>query len=194
MIKSGFAINFHSIGDGAVRKALDVLESVPKSEKSRSRITHGYMIDEADEARFRKLNVIPDFQMAPDAISESYQEELSELIGDRAYTLIPTKRLLAAGATVTISSDWDADPISPITSMMRALQSKRVPDLETAIKLWTMNPAYALRHDDVTGSLEKGKYADYVVLSKNLFEIKTRAFDKVKVRKTVLGGRVVYEE
>ncbi|KAI0559220.1 Amidohydrolase [Gracilaria domingensis] len=194
LIDSGFSINFHSIGDGATRKALDILEGTSGAKGSRSRITHAYMIDEADEARFKDLNIIADFQMAPDTLSKSYQDEMSEVIGARAYKLIPTDRILDTGALVTISSDWDADPLSPLSSISRALRSGRVPDVETAGKLWTSNPAYALGHDDVTGTIEKGKYADYVVLNKNLFDISKRAIARVEVKKTVLGGRVVYEK
>ncbi|PXF40215.1 hypothetical protein BWQ96_10070 [Gracilariopsis chorda] len=87
---------------------------------------------------------------------------MTEPIGYRRHEFVPTKRLLEAGVPVIIWSDWDADPILPITSMIRTLQPKSVPDLKIAIKLWTWNPAHSLRQDDDTNSLEKGTYAECI--------------------------------
>ncbi len=104
--------------------------------------------------------------------------------------LIPVDSIVDSGAAVSLSSDWDADPLSPLGIIERALtrQTHAVDDIETAIALVTVNAAYALGHDDQTGSIEIGKQADFVVLDQNLLEIPISRIDETKVLLTVVNG------
>ena len=65
--------------------------------------------------------------------------------------------------------------------------------LAASIKAHTLNGAWTLRLDDVTGSIEKGKWADMIVLNHNLFEIERTEIHTTRVQKTLFKGRVVYE-
>ncbi len=192
----GFRINFHAIGDQAVRDALDAVEAIEDSPQAiagrRHRTTHTYLVDPDDLGRFADIGVVADMQHSPDAIAADYHEFLAEFIGDRAFDLIPTAQLIEADATVTLSSDWDAGPLSPLGTIERALtrKSNAVPDVDTAVALATIEAAYALGHDDVTGSIEVGKYADFVVLDQNIFDIAD--IDATETLLTVVGGDVVY--
>ena len=194
----GYRINFHVIGDRAVRDALDAIESIDETPEAianrRHRITHTYLVDPEDLGRFAQIGVVADFQQSADIVDPAYHQYLAEFIGDRAFGLIPTADLLETGATVTLSSDWDAGPLPPLGTIQRSLtrQSNALPSLETAIALHTINAAYALGHDDVTGSLEVGKLADYVVLDQDLFEIDQSDIARTRVLATYLGGEEVY--
>ena len=196
----GFQLHFHVIGDAAARSALDAVEAVevvdPDAAEHRHRTTHTYLVDPADVPRFAELGVIADFQMATESISTDYADYLSEFIGDRAHDLIPTRTLLDAGADVSLSSDWDADELSPVGTIDRALTrpTEAVPDLETAIRLVTVDAAYALGQDDRTGTIEVGKQADFVILDQNLFDIEPEQISDTKVLLTAVGGRTVYED
>lgn len=202
LLTIGYNFNFHVIGDGATRKALDILErledggEVGDGQDRRNRLTHAYMIAEKDMARLKALGVVVDFQVGPASISDEYAADVETLVGspEKARRLIPVGEALDAGATVTLSSDWDADPLSPLETMARALTRARnaVPDVETAIRLVTINAAYALRLDKVTGSLAPGKMADFVVLDRNLLDIGVDQIGKAKVLQTVLAGKPVY--
>jgi predicted amidohydrolase YtcJ len=127
----GYRINFHAIGDGANREALSAvaaIEDTPEAIMSRRhRTTHTYLVDPEDYQTFIDLGVIADFQAVPDSTDPGYHEDLTEIIGDKAWDLIPTGAMLQAGVAVTLSSDWDADPLSP---------------------LGTIETAYALGHDN----------------------------------------------
>ena len=68
-----------------------------------------------------------------------------------------------------------------------------MPNLKGAIRLVTLDAAHALGHDDRTGSIEVGKQADFVVLERNLFDIRRQRIDETRVLMTVVGGRIVYE-
>lgn len=193
--EAGFRFEFHVIGDAAVRTVLDLVESLgPGAADRRHRTTHTYLVAESDLGRYAELGVVADFQAGPDSIDVDYHESLRPLIGDRADRLLPTADLLAAGATVTLSSDWDADPLSPLGTVARALtrQTQAVPDLDTALAMVTIDAAFALGHDDVTGSIEVGKQADFVVLGSDPYEVEAGDIADIEVLETVVGGRWVF--
>lgn len=195
----GYRINFHVIGDAAVRLALDAVEAIDDDAVSiaerRHRTTHTYLVDGEDLPRFAELGVVADFQQSDDATRLDYHEYLSEFIGDRAFGLIPTAQLIEAGAAVAMSSDWDAGPLPPLGTVERSLtrSANQVPDLATAVELVTINAAYALGHDDATGSIEVGKLADFVVLDSNIFDAPIDDIGDARVMLTVLAGNVVFE-
>lgn len=194
----GYRINFHVIGDLAVREALDAVANIADEPATvadrRHRATHTYLVAPADLDRFAGLGVVADFQQSPDAIDPDYHRYLAQFIGDRAFDLIPTGQLINADAAVTLSSDWDAGPLSPLGTIARSLtrETNPVPDLETAVALATIDAAYALGHDDRTGSIEVGKQADYVILNQDLFSVDVTDITKTEVLLTVLAGTEVY--
>lgn len=122
------------------------------------RITHLYFVDPADYSRFAQLNVIADVQLAPSALGADYQEFISGIVGDRVQRLLLAGDLIKAGATLTLSSDWDADELHPMIKIAAAVGRPRngLPDVKTAIEALTINPAKALRHAYKTGSIEVG--------------------------------------
>ena len=186
------------IGDAAVRAALDSIEGIDDDPATvaerRHRTTHNFLVHPDDIGRFAALGVIADFQQSPDAIDPRYLDFLTDFIGDRALDLIPTGSLIAAGATVTLSSDWDAGPLSPLGTIERSIMRDVNPvlDVGTAIALMTIDAAFALGHDDLTGSIEVGKQADFVILADNLFEIDAADIDRTDVLLTVVAGSEVY--
>jgi len=194
----GYRISFHVIGDAAVRAALDSIEGIDDDPATvaerRHRTTHNFLVHPDDIGRFADLGVIADFQQSPDAIDPRYLDFLTDFIGDRALDLIPTGSLIAAGATVTLSSDWDAGPLSPLGTIERSIMRDVNPvlDVGTAIALMTIDAAFALGHDDLTGSIEVGKQADFVILADNLFEIDAADIDRTDVLLTVVAGSEVY--
>jgi predicted amidohydrolase YtcJ len=196
----GYRMNFHVIGDRAVREALDAIEAIDDSADNiaarRHRTTHTYMVDAADIDRFAALGVVADLQVGVSSTDPGYHDYLADFIGQRAYSLLPLRQLHAAGAVVTLSSDWDADPLSPLSTIQQALtrESNALDDLHSAIGMVTLQAAYALGHDDLTGSIEPGKYADFVVLDQNLFDVSPQDIDSVQVLMTVLAGEVIWAD
>lgn len=194
----GYRINFHAIGDAAVRDALDAIEAIEDSPDAiaerRHRSTHTYLVDPADITRFADLGVTVDHQQSADAVVTDYHDFLAGFIGERAYDLIPTATLLTAGASMSLSSDWDAGPLPPLGTIERSLtrEVNAVPDLDTAIALATADAAFALGHDDRTGSIEVGKQADWILLDQNIFEGAAESIDDAAVLLTVLAGIEVY--
>lgn len=196
----GFRISFHVIGDAAVRKALDAIEAIPAPSAEvaarHHRLTHVYLVDPADVPRFARLGVVADFQVGREAISKEYHDELREIIGDRADGLIPVDVLAASGALTILSSDWDADELNPLGIISRSMTrySHSLQSTETAVHMMTIDAATALGLGDVTGSIEVGKQADFVVLSDDIFALAPAAIEDVVVVSTWVAGVEVYLE
>jgi predicted amidohydrolase YtcJ len=108
---------------------------------------------------------------------------------------MPARALAASGAEVVMSSDFDADELSPLIKIQAAVMRKDngAADVATAIEWMTINPARLLRQDKTTGSLEVGKLADLVVIDRDILSIPIREIAKAKVMATLLQGRPVYD-
>ena len=186
----GFDAHIHAIGDQAVSDALD---AVAGAGQGRHRLTHVELVKAQDIPRFAKLGVIADFQPSqyfqPSFLADNYP-----LIGRRADQMLPMRALYNSGARVTLSSDWDVNPLSPLGILQNALSlgERSLPSLEAAIRAYTLDAAYTLRQEHTTGSLEVGKQADLVVLSNNLFELPVAQIGEVQVLWTLLGGEETY--
>ncbi|UWQ33802.1 amidohydrolase [Leisingera sp. M527] len=192
---TGFQLHFHVTGDYGARLALDAIaQAAPESGPHR--LTHLYLADPADYPRFAELGVIADLQLAPSAVAKGYKAFMAEFIGDRTDRLLPAGALLEAGATVTLSSDWDADELNPLIKIETAVSRRHngLPDVATAIAAMTINPAIALRHADRTGSIEVGKFADLAVLSKDILKIPTNQISSVAIEATLLQGEAVFDD
>ncbi len=105
LYKLGYQLHFHVIGDAATRAALDAVESIGKAgfrdvAERRHRTTHTYLVHPDDVFRFAALGVTADFQAGPESTDVEYHDDLAGSIGDRANGLLPTAKLLAAGAAV----------------------------------------------------------------------------------------------
>ena len=76
---------------------------------------------------------------------------------------------------------------------MRMLAPEERLSVEQMVELFTMGNAYALRMEDITGSIEVGKCADLVILEENIFEVPHQDIYKVKVIQTVSEGKIIYK-
>ncbi|WP_369958959.1 amidohydrolase [Pseudomonas benzenivorans] len=189
--EAGFDMHIHAIGDQAVGDALDAIEA--GGGQGRHRLTHVELVDKADLPRFKRLNVTADFQPSR-YFAPSFLKDNEPLIGQRAYRLLPLGQLHDSGARVTLSSDWDVNPLSPLGIMHNALSlgERSLPSLAAAVRAYTLDAAYVLRQEQDTGSLEVGKQADLVVLDRDIFQLPLEQLGQTRVLWTLLGGEQVY--
>lgn len=206
--REGMQVRFHSTGDGTTRALLDIIEDAQKEDPRpglRHHIGHLMMVHEDDIPRFEKLGVIAEFSPVfwhPTPIGEIAKKFIG---GTRYARWMPIKEIFESGATVTFGSDWpagtpDADPWRGMEGMITRIDTKTNSgeelgdgvDLETAIKIFTINGAKAMMHENEAGSIELGKHADMIILDRNLFEIDPSAISEVKVLNTIFAGEVVY--
>jgi predicted amidohydrolase YtcJ len=204
-----FQVHFHAIGDAAIRQALDAIEAARQANGDRGtrhHISHLELIEPEDIPRFRKLHVVANFQPVW-AFADDYITDLTlPFIGpERARWLYPIGSVLASGGMIAFGSDWSVSTANPLEEMEVAVTRKgplgetdepflpqeRIP-LPVAIAAFTINAAYVNSQEDVTGSIEVGKYADLIVLDRNLFDISPEQISDARVLVTLLGGKVVH--
>ena len=209
-LANGFQVNSHAIGDRANREVLDQYEKVfnenPKlAENHRWRIEHAQHIDPADIPRFGLMGVIPAIQgihMASDrpwAIDRLGRQRIIE----SAYVW---RDLIDSGAILINGTDVPVEPIDPIASIYASTARKtlkgkpeggyepnqKMTRLE-ALKSYTINAAYGAFEENIKGSIEIGKYADFTVLSQNIITVPEDQILNTKVRYTIINGQIEYK-
>lgn len=193
----GFDAHIHAIGDRGVRESLNAIESAQKvtGQTGRHRLTHVEIVNDQDKPRFKQLDVTADFQLAGEFTHPENFHEMEALIGSRAHEQLPVRDIYNTGANITLSSDWDVSSLSPFVGMQNALNrgEQSLPNLKSVIEAYTINGAYVMGQETITGSLEVGKAADFVVLDQNIFDVNVSDIAKTQVLSTVLEGEVVFE-
>ena len=212
-----FDIHFHVIGDAACAMAIDCIDKVadqnPENPDRRVSMTHLQVVDPADIERLKKHNFICITNPYWFFKEKGYFEGLERpYLGERAFREYPMKDLFDAGLVVGAASDYSVtpEPYPPkgmqigMTRLVETVDPEAAdPDLvlgadqrvslQQMIDAFTRNNAYFLRDEQITGTLEVGKYADLVVLEKDLFEVPAGQLHNVKVCMTIADGEVTYE-
>ena len=202
--KMKFQVFIHSIGDRGIRTALDAIEYAEKQNGPRDRrdeLIHIECLNENDIPRFKQLGVIACMQprhCAPD-ITGQWAKAVGPQRSKYAWAF---RSLRDSGATLAFASDWNVAEMEPLIGIYTALTRKGLDgkpqggwipeqtiDLETAIRGYTMNGAYANFVESNRGSITPGKYADLVLISENLFAIPADKIKDVKVEWTMIGGK-----
>jgi predicted amidohydrolase YtcJ len=205
-----FQIHCHVIGDKAVRTALDALEAardVNGAWPSLHQLAHVQCVDPDDIPRFAELGVMPNIQPLWARNEPSVTDVAIPIAGPRmARWLYPFRSLIDAGASCAVSSDWGVSTLNPFHIMQTAI-TRRPPGkgrdyppflpeecmtLDECVKGYTVNAAAAAWRSADTGSLELGKYADLIVLDRDLFAIDPHDIAETQVMLTLLAGREVH--
>ncbi|MEM9819640.1 MAG: amidohydrolase [Bacteroidota bacterium] len=191
---TGFDFHIHAIGNRGVHESLNAIEAAGTSA-GRHRLTHVEYVDPEDYPRFAQLNVTADAQVAGDFTQPAHWHDNDYLIGSTLnQNIIPLKSLFDANARITLSSDWDVSELNPFVGLQNAVtRAPQALSLSEAIKAYTINAAYTMRHENKVGSLEVGKAADFIVLDRNLFEIPVNQIGQTKVLETYLQGELIYQ-
>ena len=205
-IRHGFQVNTHAIGDRGNREILDAYEKAfdeagVNGPDLRFRIEHAQHIHPDDIPRFGELGVIASMQ-AVHATSDG-PWVLEKLGDERARTgAYVWRSLLDSGAVVTNGTDAPVEDVNPLPSYFAAV-TRELPDgtrfypeevltREEALYSYTMAAAWSAFEEDVKGSLTPGKYADIVVLTKDILTVPDEEIPEAEVAMTIVGGKVVW--
>jgi predicted amidohydrolase YtcJ len=207
--KAGFQTAVHAIGDRANRIVLDTFErvqrEVPGSRALRMRVEHAQILDATEIPRFAALGVIASMQAThatsdmpwvPARIGRARMEE-------GAYVW---RKLLATGAVIANGSDFPVEEPDPMRGLYAAITRQDASGQprggwmadermtrEEALVSFTKSAAFASHAESLTGSLEAGKLADLVVVSKDIMRVPPAEILETTVRMTIVGGEIVYE-
>ncbi len=191
--KIGFGVNINATGDEAVKASLNAIQDVRLQDIDQVFSIHSQgVISREDVPRFASLNVSADFQIGniTDSTVLSERSRKNRTLED---TLMPA--LSVAGANVTLSSGWATSQFSPLKGIAKSLSmgSQGFSDIQMAIAAYTINPARALGLEGITGSIDVGKSADFVILDQDITELKPEQIPQVNVSLTMLEGEIVYQ-
>jgi predicted amidohydrolase YtcJ len=211
----GFQLHFHAIGDRAVTAALDALAALPDAQRisGRHHIAHLQFINPADLERLAQLRVTGNFQPLWACKDDQNDRLTLPFVGlERANWQYRIASLLRLGTRVAFGSDWpvsSADPLQELHVAVNRVLSPRlgrpgsdetsVPLLpaeaigvNAAVDAFTRGVAYVNHEEDVAGTLEPGKLADFAVLDQDLYAIPPNAIGDTSVALTIASGQVVY--
>jgi predicted amidohydrolase YtcJ len=205
--RAGLQLAIHAIGDSANSMMLDLFEkiiSVNPERDRRFRIEHAQHIHPEDFQRFAELGVIASVQPYH-AIDDGRWAE-GRIGFTRCQTTYPFRTFIDNGVKMSFGSDWTVAPLNPLYGIYAAVTRRTIdgenPDgwfpeqkisVEEAVRAYTIGAAYAAYDEHDKGTITPGKYADLVLLSKNIFEIDPVDIENVEVVMTVVGGDVVYD-
>ena len=208
---AGIDPHMHADGDAAVRAGLDAIEAMRKeigNADIRPAIAHDEIVGPDDFPRFKALNAMP-------VLSLQWEKPAGDTIGltnyfgpDRMKIIEPAGLLAAAGARIVFGSDWPVDRLDEWFALKVGVTRTNAPDAdpeyrgklgedpglsrEAVLRAATIDAAYELHQDDVTGSISVGKFADLIVLDRNPLKIAAEDIANVKVLETIVGGKTVY--
>ena len=205
-LRAGFQLNVHAIGDRANRVVLDQFEAalreVPTADH-RFRIEHAQILSYQDIPRFAELDVIPSMQGSHQT-SDMYWVP-NRLGWARAQGAYAWRSLLNTGVVIPNGSDFPVEAVNPLISFHSFVTRQDgenfpaggwMPEQKTTRQeaLWsiTLWPAYAAFMENESGSLTVGKFADFVVLDRDIMTAAPEDVLKARVLVTVLGGKPVY--
>jgi predicted amidohydrolase YtcJ len=196
----------HAIGDQANAEALTFFarkQAVSKKLKLSHRIEHAQLLRKSDISRFRKFNVAASMQpvhiIADRDLADKYW-------GRRAKLAYAVNSLLESGAAVGFGSDAPIEDPNPMLGIYAAIARKKPGDdrpgwypeqaikLPRAIEAYTRGSAHICSWADKAGELKPGAYADFAVVSEDIFKIKQDQIPGVKALATIFNGEIVYSD
>jgi predicted amidohydrolase YtcJ len=199
--KAHFGLVMHAMGDQAIDESLKAIEEVlVESQKKdyRYRIEHASVLNEDLIQRIKKLGIIISVQPKCVISEFSVWSVVKRLGSERARWLYPLKTLIKEDIRVVGGSDCPMEPLSPLLGIQAAVTRPFFPEeritVDEALRMYTVNAAYASFEENVKGSIEKGKLADFTVLSADPRITSPSKIGNIKVCMTFVGGKVVFQE
>ncbi|WP_250433989.1 amidohydrolase [Hanstruepera flava] len=201
-IKSaGYQMNTHAIGDSANRYVLQTYEKVLEGELDRRwRVEHAQIITDNDFNAFENDNILPSIQPTH-ATSDMYWAE-DRLGSDRIKGAYAYKTLLEASGKVALGTDFPVEQVSPFLTFYAAVARQDVNGFpeggfniqdrltrEETLKGMTIWAAYSNFEEQEKGSIEVGKYADFIILDQDIMEVDIRKVPETKVLYTFINGK-----
>jgi predicted amidohydrolase YtcJ len=202
----GFQVGVHAIGDRGNRIVLDAFERAQGNKPSslRNRVEHAQIIALDDIPRFAELGVIASMQPVHATSDMNMAED--RIGAERIKGGYAWRKLLDSGAVIASGSDFPVELANPFHGLHAAVTRQRRDNLPAAgwysgeamsraeaLHSFTLAAAYAAHQEDRLGSLEPGKWADFIILDRDYFAIPADQIDDIQVLETWVGGEPVYQ-
>jgi predicted amidohydrolase YtcJ len=207
-MKKGYQVNVHAIGDAGNRQILDTFaKEIPanRGQALRHRIEHAQVVTPADIPRFKGIGIIPSMQPTHATSDKNMAEQ--RIGPERIKGAYAWRTFLAQGSRIACGSDFPVEAPNPFFGIHAAVTRQDADgnpiagwypeqemSLKEAFRCFTLDAAYAGHQEKTLGSLEAGKYADFIVIDRDLFKMSPYDIHKIGVLETWVGGRQVYRK
>jgi predicted amidohydrolase YtcJ len=205
-LKAGYQVNIHAIGDAANHQVLDAFEAAYRKvggRQLRNRVEHAQVVALPDIPRFKELGMIASMQPTH-ATSDMNMAE--DRIGkERLKSAYAWRTFLNQGTRIAGGSDFPVESPNPFFGLHAAVtrtdhanrpeggwHPEQAMTLMEAFRAFTLDAAYAQHQEKSIGSLEPGKWADFILVDQDLFKIAPADMWKIKVEQTWVAGKRVY--
>jgi len=203
--KAGYQVNVHAIGDAGNRQVLKSFAALGAHPERRHRMEHAQVVKLDDIPRFRQLGIVPSMQPTH---ATSDQNMAEQRVGhERIKGAYAWRTFLKQGARIACGSDFPIESPNPFHGMHAAVTRQDMADfpaggwhpeqamtLKEAFRCFTLDAAWAAHQEKVIGSLERGKWADFIVTDRDLFKAPATEIGKIGVLETWVGGKQVYKK
>ncbi|MCK8108211.1 amidohydrolase [Pseudoalteromonas sp. 2CM41L] len=206
--KHGFSANTHAIGDKANKVVLDAYKNVFKQTGGillRNRIEHAQIVTPEDIPRFKALKIIPSMQPVH-ATSDMHMAE-QRLSDEQLQGAYAWQTFLKQGSVIAAGSDYPVELANPFDGLYSAItrmdhnmlpengwRANEVLSREQALRAFTLGGAYAAHQEFKIGSLEHGKWADFILIDKDYFKAPLDEIYKTNVLQTWIAGELRYKK
>jgi predicted amidohydrolase YtcJ len=207
-MKKGYQVNVHAIGDAGNRQILDVYKKeigATGSAAQRHRIEHSQVVALADIPRFKSLGIIPSMQPTHATSDKNMAEQ--RVGHQRIKGAYAWRTFLKQGSRIACGSDFPVESPNPFLGIHAAVTRQdasgqpkagwypeQAMSLKEAFRCFTLDAAYAGHQEKALGSLEAGKWADFIVIDRDLFKTPASDIDKTGVLETWVAGRQVFQK
>jgi len=208
VIGAGFQLNYHAIGDKANHVALNEFEKTFAAiggSELRNRIEHAQVIAPEDLARFAELDVLPSMQPTHATSDKNMAED--RIGKDRMKGAYAWQTLLESGIPLPLGSDFPVELANPFYGLHAAVTRQdrdnqpvkgwyahEALTLDQAFRGFTLDAAYAGHMEDTLGTLTPGKWADFILVDQDIFNIDEKDIWKTQVQATYIAGKNVYSK
>jgi len=206
VVSKGFQANIHAIGDAANRQVLDALayaqEQHPNPDQ-RNRVEHAQIIELQDLPRFKELNIIASMQPTHATSDKNMAED--RVGSERIKGAYAWQTLLGQGTVVASGSDFPVESANPFLGLYAAITRKDIEGnplggwyaneamtREQTLRSFTLDAAYAGFQEDVLGSLEEGKWADFIIIDRDIMRVEDSEIWQTEVLQTWVAGEPVF--
>lgn len=206
--KNGFSANTHAIGDRANKIVLDAYQNVFKQTGGillRNRMEHAQIVSPEDIPRFKTLKIIPSMQPVH-ATSDMHMAE-QRLTDKQLQGAYAWQTFLNQGSTIAAGSDYPVELANPFDGLYSAItrmdhnqlpengwRASEVLSREDALRAFTLGGAYAAHQEFKVGSLEQGKWADFILVDQDYFKVPIEQLYKTQVLQTWIAGKLRYQK
>ncbi|MFY0683936.1 MAG: amidohydrolase [Balneola sp.] len=207
VVGKGFQANIHAIGDAGNRQVLDALEKAQNEHGDqglRNRVEHAQIVSLEDIPRFKELDIIASMQPTHATSDKNMAED--RVGSQRIKGAYAWKTFLEQGTVVASGSDFPVEHSNPFFGLYSAvtrMDHDGNPDggwypseslsRQEALRSFTLDAAYAGHQEDVLGSIESGKWADFILIDTDYFEAPASDLWEIKVLQTWVAGKKVYD-